>query len=73
MIRYVAGFIALFILSGIGNGSMYKMIPMIFGARSHSPHGIGHVRWPAHWSASATAPRQRLFGPLPYSASPPRY
>ena len=30
------GFVALFILSGIGNGSVYKMIPSIFEARSHS-------------------------------------
>ena len=36
MIGYVAGFIALFVLSGIGNGSVYKMIPTIFEARSHS-------------------------------------
>ena len=36
MIGYVAGFIALFILSGIGNGSVYKMIPAIFEARSRS-------------------------------------
>ena len=36
MIGYVAGFIALFILSGIGNGSVYKMIPTIFEARSHA-------------------------------------
>jgi NNP family nitrate/nitrite transporter-like MFS transporter len=36
MIGYVTGFIALFILSGIGNGSVYKMIPSIFEARSRS-------------------------------------
>ncbi|WP_310786543.1 nitrate/nitrite transporter [Mycobacterium sp. Z3061] len=36
MIGYVMGFVALFILSGIGNGSVYKMIPSIFEARSHS-------------------------------------
>lgn len=36
MIGYAAGFIALFILSGIGNGSVYKLIPTIFEARSHS-------------------------------------
>ena len=36
MIGYVAGFIALFILSGVGNGSVYKMIPSIFEARSRS-------------------------------------
>jgi NNP family nitrate/nitrite transporter-like MFS transporter len=31
---YVIGFIALFILSGIGNASVFKMIPSIFEARS---------------------------------------
>ncbi|MEQ0645830.1 nitrate/nitrite transporter [Mycobacterium tuberculosis] len=36
MVGYVIGFTALFILSGIGNGSRYKMIPSIFEARSHS-------------------------------------
>jgi NNP family nitrate/nitrite transporter-like MFS transporter len=33
---YVVGFVALFLLSGIGNGSVYKMIPSIFEARSRS-------------------------------------
>ncbi|ODR07538.1 MFS transporter [Mycobacterium sherrisii] len=36
MVGYVIGFVALFILSGIGNGSVYKMIPSIFEARSHA-------------------------------------
>ncbi|QLL09953.1 nitrate/nitrite transporter [Mycobacterium vicinigordonae] len=36
MAGYVTGFIALFILSGIGNGSVYKMIPSIFESRSHA-------------------------------------
>ncbi|MGW4096676.1 nitrate/nitrite transporter [Mycobacterium sp. NPDC004974] len=36
MTGYVIGFIALFLLSGLGNGSVYKMIPSIFEARSHS-------------------------------------
>lgn len=36
MVGYVIGFIALFLLSGLGNGSVYKMIPSIFEARSHS-------------------------------------
>jgi NNP family nitrate/nitrite transporter-like MFS transporter len=36
MAGYIIGFVALFILSGIGNGSVYKMIPSIFEARSHS-------------------------------------
>lgn len=36
MAGYVIGFAALFMLSGIGNGSVYKMIPSIFEARSRS-------------------------------------
>lgn len=36
MVGYATGFVALFILSGIGNGSVYKMIPSIFEARSRS-------------------------------------
>lgn len=35
MAAYIGGFIVLFILAGIGNGSVYKMIPSIFEARSH--------------------------------------
>ena len=46
---YVAGFILLFILSGIGNGSTYKMIPSIFEAKAQ-----GHDEWTptekASWS-----------------------
>jgi MFS transporter, NNP family, nitrate/nitrite transporter len=34
MSAYVVGFILLFILSGIGNGSTYKMIPSIFEAKA---------------------------------------
>ncbi|WP_127782302.1 nitrate/nitrite transporter [Rhodococcus sp. X156] len=34
MVAFVVGFILLFILSGIGNGSTYKMIPAIFEAKS---------------------------------------
>jgi MFS transporter, NNP family, nitrate/nitrite transporter len=50
---YIAGFIALFILSGLGNGSVYKMIPTLFEARTrpmdlgaagcHSPRVISGV------------------------------
>ena len=36
---FIVGFVALFILSGIGNGSVYKMIPSIFEARSHAVVG----------------------------------
>ncbi|MEB3032375.1 nitrate/nitrite transporter [[Mycobacterium] nativiensis] len=36
MVGYVVGFVALFIMSGIGNGSVYKMIPSVFEAHSHA-------------------------------------
>jgi MFS transporter, NNP family, nitrate/nitrite transporter len=51
MTAYVVGFILLFILSGIGNGSTYKMIPSIFEAKAQ-----GHDDWTrdekAAWSRS---------------------
>ncbi len=36
MMGYVAAFMVLFILTGIGNGSTYKMIPSIFEAKAQS-------------------------------------
>jgi NNP family nitrate/nitrite transporter-like MFS transporter len=36
LVGYVVGFIALFILSGVGNGSVFKLIPSVFEARSRS-------------------------------------
>lgn len=36
---YLVGFIALFVFSGIGNGSTYKMIPAIFRARARIDAG----------------------------------
>ncbi len=33
---YIVGFILLFILSGLGNGSVYKMIPSVFDAAAQS-------------------------------------
>ncbi|CAJ1493205.1 nitrate/nitrite transporter [[Mycobacterium] kokjensenii] len=36
MVGYIVGFVALFIVSGIGNGSVYKMIPAVFEAQSHN-------------------------------------
>jgi MFS transporter, NNP family, nitrate/nitrite transporter len=48
MIGYVMGFITLFILSGLGNGSVYKMIPSIFEARSRSLNFSEPER--QHWS-----------------------
>jgi MFS transporter, NNP family, nitrate/nitrite transporter len=37
---FLAGFVALFVTSGIGNGSTYKMIPVIFGGRAGAVIGI---------------------------------
>ncbi len=51
MVGYVAGFILLFILSGIGNGSTYKMIPSIFEAKAQSRDGWSRDQ-KAAWSRS---------------------
>jgi MFS transporter, NNP family, nitrate/nitrite transporter len=50
MIGYVIGFIALFILSGMGNGSVFKMIPSIFEARSRGLDLPDAER--RHWSGA---------------------
>ncbi len=51
MMAYIVGFILLFVLSGLGNGSTYKMIPSIFEAKAQ-----GHDDWSpaeeASWSRS---------------------
>jgi NNP family nitrate/nitrite transporter-like MFS transporter len=51
MACYVIGFIVLFVLSGLGNGSTYKMIPSIFEAKAQ-----GQDEWSAQekaaWSRS---------------------
>ncbi|OBJ11468.1 MFS transporter, partial [Mycobacterium colombiense] len=36
MIGYVTGFMVLFVLSGMGNGSVFKLIPSVYEARSRS-------------------------------------
>lgn len=36
MIGYIIGFMVLFILSGMGNGSVFKLIPSVYEARSRS-------------------------------------
>ena len=38
---YIIGFVLLFIFSGIGNGSTYKMIPAIFHAKAQTEVGRG--------------------------------
>lgn len=51
MAAYVTGFILLFILSGIGNGSTYKMIPSIFEAKAQGRDGWSRED-KAAWSRS---------------------
>lgn len=46
---YVAGFVALFIVSGIGNGSVYKMIPSVLDAKAQSLDGCSPAE-KAAWS-----------------------
>ncbi|SPM33312.1 Nitrate/nitrite transporter NarK [Mycobacterium rhizamassiliense] len=36
MVGYVIGFMILFVLSGMGNGSVFKLIPSVYDARSRS-------------------------------------
>ena len=56
MTAYVIGFVALFIISGIGNGSVYKMIPVIFAAKS--------IRQPQMTSVQAAAWARTMSGAL---------
>jgi MFS transporter, NNP family, nitrate/nitrite transporter len=51
MVAYVTGFILLFILSGIGNGSTYKMIPSIFEAKAQGKDDWSREE-KAQWSRS---------------------
>lgn len=55
-VGYVVGFIVLFVLSGLGNGSTYKMIPSIFEAKAADKDG---------WTAEAKADwSRRMSGAL---------
>jgi NNP family nitrate/nitrite transporter-like MFS transporter len=51
MTAYVVGFILLFVLSGTGNGSTYKMIPSIFEAKAQGREGWSREE-KAAWSRS---------------------
>lgn len=62
MIGYVVGFVALFVLSGIGNGSVYKMIPSIFDARSRSLNATEAER--QHWSRAMSGALIGLAGAI---------
>lgn len=48
MTGYIVGFMALFVLCGIGNGAVYKMIPAVFESRSHSVNPAEAER--RHWA-----------------------
>jgi MFS transporter, NNP family, nitrate/nitrite transporter len=48
MTGYIVGFMALFVLCGIGNGAVYKMIPAVFESRSHSMNVAEAER--RHWA-----------------------
>jgi MFS transporter, NNP family, nitrate/nitrite transporter len=48
MAGYVTGFLVLFILSGMGNGSVFKLIPSVFEARSRALDVSDTQR--RHWS-----------------------
>lgn len=52
MAAYIAGFMALFILSGIGNGAVYKLIPSVFETHSHRLEVDEAER--RHWSQAMT-------------------
>ncbi|MGA5193275.1 nitrate/nitrite transporter [Streptomyces exfoliatus] len=53
---FVAGFVGLFVLSGIGNGSTYKMIPAVFARRAEDEIAAGQD------TATAFARARRLSG-----------
>lgn len=50
IVLYITAFMTLFILAGMGNGSVLKMIPSIFEARSRSLDGSEIER--RHWARS---------------------
>ncbi|MFI6349554.1 nitrate/nitrite transporter [Streptomyces sp. NPDC050560] len=52
---FTAAFIALFLLSGLGNGSTYKMIPAVFGAEAESRglDGEAAAAWTRRMSGAA--------------------
>ncbi len=51
MVAFVLGFVALFLLSGLGNGSVYKMIPSIFEAKAQGLEHLDRAE-KAAWSRS---------------------
>jgi nitrate/nitrite transporter NarK len=58
LVLFVTGFIALFVFSGVGNGSTYKMIPTIFGSKAQLAAASGTD------AETASADARRLSGAL---------
>jgi MFS transporter, NNP family, nitrate/nitrite transporter len=56
---FIVGFVMLFIFSGIGNGSTYKMIPAIFHAKAQLEVGAGFDLAEADQRNAAMAPTSR--------------
>ncbi len=56
---FVIGFVLIFVFSGLGNGSTYKMIPAIFKAKAHAQVEAGERDQP-----TAMAEAQRMAGAL---------
>jgi NNP family nitrate/nitrite transporter-like MFS transporter len=52
---FIAGFVSLFVLSGLGNGSTYKMIPAIFAAKAASAIAGGRARASAERAAQRSS------------------
>ncbi|TSD97307.1 NarK/NasA family nitrate transporter [Skermania sp. ID1734] len=63
MTAYAVGFIALFVLSGLGNGSTYKMIPSIFEAKSKSLDHLDNAE-KAAWSRNMSGALIGLAGAI---------
>ena len=61
MLAYVVGFILLFILSGLGNGSTYKMIPSIFEAKAQGRDDLSREE-KAAWSRTHVRCADRVRG-----------
>ena len=55
LVLFLVGFIALFLITGVGNGSVYKMIPGIYAARSRALVDAGRTEAEAGAWSRATS------------------
>ncbi|GGF25658.1 nitrate/nitrite transporter [Williamsia phyllosphaerae] len=51
LVAFIAGFILLFLISGVANGSVYKIIPAVFEAKAKANAGL-NAKGKAIWSRS---------------------